>query len=120
MASRGAATSSEEKLRETFSRFGGNLTFRYTSDEEGWMVECVEIPGMFTGAPNPNPTYAEIDEMVRDVIFSAFGISDDANVTVRRSANAQTAAPVLNIARPILKANEFIAVLGKESSVAHA
>jgi hypothetical protein len=109
-----------DRLREVFSKFGGSLTFRYTSSNEGWLAECNEIPGIFTGAPNPVPTFAEIDALVRDAIFAAFDVVPAEGLELKRTVRADLKNLSVNITQPLLRANELVAVLGKNTEFAHA
>ncbi len=110
----------QDKLRGVFNKFGGQLTFRVTRDEESWLAECNEIPGLFTGAPNAEPSNDEIDSMVKDAIFSAFGVGHGEVPELKRTIKANLAAPSLNIAQPLLNANALIAFLGNNTELAHA
>ena len=109
-----------DRLREVFSKFGGSLTFRYTASNEGWLAECNEVPGIFTGAPNPAPTFTEIDALVRDAIFAAFDVVPAEGLELKRTVRADLKNLSVNITQPILRANELVAVLGKNTEFAHA
>jgi len=109
-----------EKLREVFNKFGGNLTFRFTSSHEGWLAECNEIPGIFTGAPNPAPTFAEIDGLIRDAIFAAFDVVPSEAPQLKRTVQANLEKLSVSITKPILTENEYVAVLGRAPEMAYA
>lgn len=115
-----AQVGARAKLREAFNRFGGNLTFRLTSTNEGWLAECNEIPGIFTGAPNPAPTFTEIDALVRDAIFAAFDVVPTEAPELKRTVHANLEKLSVSITQPILRANELVAVLGRAPELVHA
>lgn len=52
----------------------GSLTFKVSKDEEGWMAQCKELPGIITGNTNSNPENSEIESQIRDAIYTAFNI----------------------------------------------
>lgn len=52
----------------------GSLNFKVSKDEEGWMAQCKELPGIITGNTNPNPKNDEIESQIRDAIYAAFNI----------------------------------------------
>ncbi len=65
----------EEKIRvvNELTKIG-NLTFKVSVDEGGWNAECNEIPAIITGNTNPTPSSFEIESLIREAIFSAFGV----------------------------------------------
>jgi hypothetical protein len=109
-----------EILREVFNKFGGNLTFQYTLSGEGWLAECNEVPGIFTGAPNSAPTFAEIDTLIRDAIFAAFDIDPTETLELKRTVHAELDKPSVNVTQSPLRLNELVAVLGRVPEVVHA
>lgn len=53
----------------------GGLKFNIKiNNGEGWVAECENLKGIITGGTNNNPTKAEIDNMIKDAIFTAFEI----------------------------------------------
>ena len=63
-----------QNMKEAISRMGGKLNFRIQKNEDGWLAECQEIKGIITGGTNANVTSEEINNIIRDAIFSAFGL----------------------------------------------
>ncbi|KKT39392.1 hypothetical protein A2W54_01865 [Candidatus Giovannonibacteria bacterium RIFCSPHIGHO2_02_43_13] len=52
----------------------GNFYFKIELHKGGWTAECENVKGIITGGTNPQPTQSEVDEKIKDAIFSAFGI----------------------------------------------
>lgn len=52
----------------------GSLTFKVSKDEDGWMAQCKELPGIITGNTNPDPENVEIESQIRDAIYTALNI----------------------------------------------
>jgi hypothetical protein len=52
----------------------GSLNFTVEKSEDGWMAECAEVPSIITGNSNPSPSNFEIESLIREAIFSAFGV----------------------------------------------
>ena len=52
----------------------GSLTFKITTNEEGWVAQCQEVSGIIAGGTNPNPTSTEIESQIRDSIYAAFNV----------------------------------------------
>ena len=63
-----------QKMKEAIEHVGGKLNFHIQRYADGWTAECKEMEGIITGGNNPNPTDQEINNEIRDAIFSAFGI----------------------------------------------
>lgn len=53
---------------------GGQLNFKITKDNSGWVAECENLKGIITGGSNPNPSADEINQELKDAIFTAFSI----------------------------------------------
>ncbi|MCX6789909.1 MAG: hypothetical protein NTV60_00065 [Candidatus Kaiserbacteria bacterium] len=54
----------------------GSLTFNLTTDAEGWVAQCGEVPGILAGGTNPKPTSAEIESQIRESIYAAFDVKE--------------------------------------------
>lgn len=63
-----------QNMKQAIDRVGGHLNFTIQRHEDGWTAECKEIKGIITGGNRANPTDEEINDEIRDAIFSAFGI----------------------------------------------
>jgi hypothetical protein len=61
-------------LLTALQEFDG-LTFEIERDQQGWSAQCVNIPSIITGDTNANATDVEIDSLIKDAIFSAFGLT---------------------------------------------
>lgn len=73
-------TSSEE-LREAFKKMdeqikavGGQFTFDFKVDNDGWMARCKEFDGIIAGGTNKNPPEEEIMQSLINAIKTAFHI----------------------------------------------
>jgi len=63
-----------QNMRTVIERVGGHLNFSVQRHHDGWTAECREIKGIITGGNTANPTDQEINDSIRDAIFSAFGV----------------------------------------------
>lgn len=61
-------------MKTEIEKVGGKLNFIVQRYEDGWTAECNEIKGIITGGTERNPTYQEINDAIRDAIFTAFCI----------------------------------------------
>lgn len=52
----------------------GELTFAITANDDGWVAQCNEIPGILAGSTNPKPTNPEIESQIRESIYAAFDV----------------------------------------------
>ncbi|MFH1192885.1 MAG: hypothetical protein V1656_01030 [Candidatus Jorgensenbacteria bacterium] len=52
----------------------GGLRFSVRIEKDGWTAECKNLDGIITGNTNPTPSIYEIDQYIKDAIFSAFSI----------------------------------------------
>ncbi len=52
----------------------GSLTFKISTNEDGWMANCIEVPGIICGGTNTKPTSTEIESQIRDSIYAAFSV----------------------------------------------
>ncbi len=52
----------------------GELTFKISKTEEGWVAQCNQISGIITGGTNSKPTKSEIESQIRDAIYAAFNV----------------------------------------------
>jgi predicted RNase H-like HicB family nuclease len=59
-------------MRREISELGSNgIEFAVSIDRTGeWFAESITLPGIITGGNNPQ----DIDEMIKDAIFTYFGI----------------------------------------------
>jgi len=66
----------DERVRDMLDRIKalGGLDFEIKLHKRGWTAECTNLRGIITGGTNPKPTQEEVDDQVRDAIFSAFDI----------------------------------------------
>lgn len=70
-----------KELREAFERMekqikavGGQFTFAFKIDNEGWTARCKEFDGIVTGGANKNPREEEVMQSMVDAIKTAFHI----------------------------------------------
>lgn len=63
-----------QAMKAEIERLGGKLNFTVRIYEDGWLAQCKEVTGIITGGPDVNPTDAEINDSIRDAVFSTFGI----------------------------------------------
>ncbi len=52
------------------------LSFRLNITNDGWVAECVDIPGIITGGSEVNPSKQLMKNQIADAIFSAFEIPE--------------------------------------------
>ena len=64
-----------DKMTEQITKIGGMLNFTIHKDEDGWHAVCDQIPGLFAGGANPNPTDYEVESQIREAIHTAFNIT---------------------------------------------
>ena len=63
-----------QNMKQAIEQVGGKLNFTVQRHGDGWLAECMEIKGIITGGNNANPTDEEINNNIRDAVFSTFGI----------------------------------------------
>ena len=63
-----------QSMKEAIERAGGKLNFYVQRHKDGWVAECQEIKGIITGGDDVSPTDKEVNDNIRDAIFSAFGV----------------------------------------------
>lgn len=63
-----------QNMKKAIERVGGHLNFSVKRHHNGWTAECQEMNGIITGGNTANPTDQEINDEIRDAIFSAFGV----------------------------------------------
>jgi predicted RNase H-like HicB family nuclease len=63
-----------KKMNEQIKNNGGEFTFDFNVDEEGWFARCREFGGIMTGGRSKNPTEEEIMQSLIDAIKVAFHI----------------------------------------------
>lgn len=54
----------------------GSLTFSLRKDENGWVAQCDEVPGIIAGGANPNPSPMEMESEIRSSVFAAFNVRE--------------------------------------------
>ncbi len=68
------------RMKDDIGNHGG-LTFNISINSRGWIAKCAEIPAIITGSDESKPSDEEIENLVKDAIFSAYNIppylSDD-------------------------------------------
>lgn len=52
----------------------GALTFSLNKDEDGWVAQCKEVPGIIAGGSSLNPSAEEIETEIRSAIYAAFNV----------------------------------------------
>ena len=62
------------RMMDDIDKYSGKLTFNISFHDEGWTAQCLQIPTIITGSNNSQPTVKEIDELVKDAIFTAYAI----------------------------------------------
>jgi len=62
-----------QKMKSGFERAGGMLVFAIKIYDNEWIAECKQPKGIITGGKG-SPTQGEVDNKVKDAIFTAFGI----------------------------------------------
>ena len=63
-----------QAMKAAIEQVGGKLTFTVRRYTDGWTAECKEMGGIVTGGTESNPTEQEINDNIRDAIFTAFCI----------------------------------------------
>lgn len=63
-----------ELMIKQIDEVGGQFTFDFKVDEEGWVAKCREFDGIVTGGSSKNPSEREIMEALTDSIKTAFHI----------------------------------------------
>jgi hypothetical protein len=53
---------------------GGQFTFSFDIDEEGWSAKCMEFEGIVTGGSSKNPSEEEVTKALINTIKTAFHI----------------------------------------------
>jgi predicted RNase H-like HicB family nuclease len=62
-----------QKMKSGFEKAGGTLIFTVKIYDNEWVAECKQIKGIVTGGKG-SPTQEEVDDNVKDAIFTSFGI----------------------------------------------
>lgn len=63
-----------QAMKAEIEKVGGRLNFTVQRHENGWTAECKEIKGVVSGGTERNPTEQEINNTIRDAVFTTFGI----------------------------------------------
>ena len=63
-----------ERMQTQIDALGGMLHFEIRKDEDGWSAQCKEVAGIIAGGSTPNPDDYEIENQIRDAIYTAFHI----------------------------------------------
>lgn len=61
-------------MLEQINQAGGMLNFSISTNEDGWLAECREFPGIITGGGSAAPSEEEVYRQVKDAVFAAFNI----------------------------------------------
>lgn len=61
------------RMIKSFEDNHSQLTFLFTTNADGWISQCVEIPAIITGGTRTQSA-SEVDCLIKDAIFTAFGI----------------------------------------------
>lgn len=74
-------TIDNKELREAFKKMekqieavGGQLTFDFKIDDDGWIARCREFDGITTGGTNKNPSQEEVMQSLIDAVKTAFHV----------------------------------------------
>ncbi len=62
------------KMQRQINAVGGQFTFDFKIDGEGWVARCKEFDGIVTGGASKNPREEEIMQSLIDAIKTAFHI----------------------------------------------
>lgn len=63
-----------ERMNEQLKQSGGQFTFDFKIDEEGWFAQCKEFDGIVAGGSSKNPSEKEVFQALIDAIKTAFDI----------------------------------------------
>jgi hypothetical protein len=63
-----------ERMHRQIEALGGVLHFEIHKDSDGWSALCEEVAGIVTGGSNPYPEDWEIEDGIRDAIYTAFHV----------------------------------------------
>ena len=63
-----------ERMRKQIEAVGGQLTFLFKIDDEGWTAKCKEFDGIVTGGISKNPLEEEVMQSLIDSIKTAFDV----------------------------------------------
>lgn len=61
-------------IKEISKKTKGVLNFRIKKGREGWLAECKEMPAVLACGNSPKPTSVEIEDGIRDAIYSVFNV----------------------------------------------
>ncbi|OHA73667.1 MAG: hypothetical protein A2940_01780 [Candidatus Wildermuthbacteria bacterium RIFCSPLOWO2_01_FULL_48_29] len=93
----------DKELREALMRMveqikavGGQFTFDFKIDDQGWAARCREFDGIVTGGASKNPPEEEVMQSLIDAIKTAFHIP--INRLEIKSAEAQE-LPMIKVVR---------------------
>lgn len=62
------------RMNEQIKAAGGQFTFDFKIDDDGWVAKCKEFEGIVTGGENKNPSQEEIMSSLIDAVKTAFHI----------------------------------------------
>lgn len=62
------------RMQEQIKAVGGQFTFEFIVDDEGWVAKCKEFDGIVTGGADKNPSEEYIMQSLIDAIKTAFDI----------------------------------------------
>ena len=63
-----------QRMGEQIKAAGGQFTFDFKIDEEGWVAKCREFEGIVTGGADKNPSEEYVMQSLIDAIKTAFDI----------------------------------------------
>src|SRR3989344_3585270 len=63
-----------QKMENQIKAVGGQFTFDFKIDDEGWIATCKEFDGIVTGGADRNPSEEYVMQSLVDAIKTAFDI----------------------------------------------
>jgi len=64
-----------KKMIKQINDVGGQLTFDFKIDDEGWIIKCRQIKGIITGGKSKKPSEKKVVNQLVDAIKTAFHIN---------------------------------------------
>ncbi|TSA44103.1 hypothetical protein D4R51_04500 [bacterium] len=63
-----------KRMQDQMKAVGGQFTFDFKIDNEGWVARCKEFDGIVTGGIDKNPSEKEVMKSLIDSIKTAFDV----------------------------------------------
>ena len=64
-----------KNMAKELEQFSEPLYFELQRNEDGWAVQCKQIPGIIAGGQNINPADTEVINAIREAIRAVFNIT---------------------------------------------